>query len=433
MAEKVIMPKQGLQMTEGTIIKWLKQEGEACIEGEPLFEMETDKLTITMDAPASGTLIKIVRQEGETVPITELIAVIGQTGEDIAAMLGIQNGPQQKADSASTSALTTSTVAETHSTDKGSGFSTPRARMRAQEKSIDIAGVRGTGPDSLVIERDVLAYDAKGIKATPLAKITAQIQNIDLQQVAGSGPHGKIMRDDISAFQARKTKAENRGERVIPISAMRKVIAQRMTESLRIHAQLTHVVRVDMTNATELREIYKKEEKKISYNDIVLMAASRALKDFPMMNACITDKGILMRDYVNLGLAVAVDNGLIVPNIKDADLMRLEEISGQARELAQKAKDNRLTEEDYTGGTFTVSNLGMFGLDEFTAIINSPESGILAVGAVQKTPVVVDDAILIRPVMSITLTYDHRIVDGAPAAAFLGRVKKYIETPSLML
>jgi len=188
-----------------------------------------------------------------------------------------------------------------------------------------------------------------------------------------------------------------------------------------------------MTQAAALRDSYKAVNKKISYNDLVLFATTKALKDFPIMNSEITDAGIVVKDYVNIGIAVALDNGLIVPNIKDADLLRLEEISVASKALADKAKNNKLTPEDYAGGTFTISNLGMFGIDNFTAIINTPESGILAVGKIEKTPVVINDQIAIRPIMMMTLTYDHRVVDGAPAAQFIARIKQYLENPYLML
>ena len=196
----------------------------------------------------------------------------------------------------------------------------------------------------------------------------------------------------------------------------------------------THsMVSVEMTNAIALRNAFKAADKKVSFNDIVLLAVSRALVEHPDMNASYTDKGILYHDYVNLGVAVAIDGGLIVPNVKNADLMKLDEIAKVAKEQAIKAKENKLTMDDYSGGTFTVSNLGMFGIDNFVAIINPPETGILAVGAIVKKPVVRNDEIVIRSMMDITLSYDHRLVDGAGAAKFLKTVKEYIENPYLML
>lgn len=439
MATKVIMPKQGLQMTEGTIVRWIVGEGEKCTADQPLFEMETDKLTITMDAPASGTLLKIVHGEGDVVPITEMIAVIGEEGEDISGLLA-EAAPKKQEQTAAPaeekreeSAQKAEAPAARAAGDRV--FSTPRARMRAEEKGADVGDIPGSGPEGLVIERDVLAFEpAAARKATPLAKKVAEAEGVDISDIEGSGSHGKITKDDVMAAVAARTGAGTaRGTKIVPYAGMRRIVGEKMVESLRVHAQLTHKISVDMTNAALLRDTYKKQDKKVSYNDLVILATTRALKDYPMMNSTITDEGIVVPEYVHMGVAVAVDAGLIVPVIKDADLMRLEEISVVAKDLAARAKNNRLRPDEYKGSTFTVSNLGMFGLKAFTAIINTPESGILAVGAIEKTPVVVDDEIAIRPIMNLTLTYDHRVVDGAPAAQFLKQVKTYLENPCLML
>ena len=450
MAEKVIMPKQGLQMTEGTILSWLVKEGETCEEGKPLFEMETDKLTITMDAPASGTLLKIVRGEGEVVPITELIGVIGNPGEDISDLL-TNAAPAAAAVtiSADTAAPAVQAAPAANAAMQvqaagGRKFSTPRARMRAGEKSFDINEIPGSGPDGLVIERDVLGFvpaqTESVIKATPLAKKVAEIEGVELKEVTGTGSHGKIMRDDIMAAVAARAElaaaaqgVAARGTRTEPMSRMRKIIADRMVSNLNTQAQAQHLVAVDMTNAAALRAAYKKKDIKVSYNDIVMYAVSRALMEFPVMNASIDGDNIVYHDYVNLGMAVAVDQGLVVPNLKNADLMRLTEIGAMCKDLAGKARDNKLSLDDMSGGTFTVSILGMFGLDSFRAIINAPESGILALGAIKKTPVVVGDEIVIRPMMNVQLSYDHRIIDGGPAAQFLVKIKEFIEEPTLML
>ena len=457
MAEKVIMPKQGLQMTEGTILSWLVKEGETCEEGKPLFEMETDKLTITMDSPASGTLLKIVHGEGDEVPITHIIAVIGEPGEDISAILAeaaAEGGPAPAATPEPAAApapapaapapvaAPAAPVAAAGPTEasKGKKGYTPRAKMRADEKDFDIAAIPGSGPEGLVIERDVLGYVPADVapKATPLAKKVAEIEGVDLADVKGTGAHGKIMRDDIMAAVAARAAAvvsggAERGTRVEPMSRMRKVIAQRMVDNLQTEAQAQHLISVDMTNAAALRAAYKKKDIKVSYNDIALYATSRTLMEFPIMNAAIEGDNIVYHDYVNLGMAVAVDAGLVVPNLKNADLMRLTEIGAMSRELAGLARDNKLSLDDMSGGTFTISNLGMFGIDSFTAIINAPESGILALGAITKTPVVVGDDIVVRPIMKVQLSYDHRIMDGAVAAKFLVRVKEYMEEPTLML
>ena len=455
MAEKVIMPKQGLQMTEGTILSWLVKEGEACEEGKPLFEMETDKLTITMDAPATGTLLKIVHGEGDEVPITHIIAVIGEPGEDISAILAeaaAEGGPAPAAapepaaapaapaaPAAAPAPAAPAAAATPTQASKGKKPFTPRAKMRADEKDFDIAVIPGSGPEGLVIERDVLGYVPADVapKATPLAKKVAEVEGVDLSEATGTGSHGKITKADIMAAVAARAAAvtggAERGTRVEPMTRMRKVIAQRMVDNLQTEAQAQHLISVDMTNAASLRAAYKKKDIKVSYNDIALYAVSRALMEFPIMNAAIEGDNIVYHDYVNLGMAVAVDAGLVVPNLKNADLMRLTEIGALSRELAGQARDNKLSLDDMSGGTFTISNLGMFGIDSFTAIINAPESGILALGAIKKTPVVIGDDIAVRPIMKMQLSYDHRIMDGAVAAKFLVRVKEYMEEPTLML
>ena len=435
MAEKVIMPKQGLQMTEGTIIKWLVDEGGECKEGQPLFEMETDKLTIEIEAQTSGKLLKIVRGEGEAVPITELIAIIGEDGEDISQILETEEPYTPEAAAAIEPPVQAELTAATLPPADGDKiFISPRAKELARSRDIDFSKVPGTGPDGYIIERDVKRFIEAAPKATPLAKKLAAELDVALGDVAGTGARGKIGKADVLArTAARRDGAVERAGTIVPFAGMRKVIADRMVESLQTAAQLTHQISVDMSEAAKLREALKNADRKISYNDIVSLAVCRALTLYPIMNSELTDDGILLKDYVNLGIAVALQDGLIVPVLKDADLMTLDELSAATREMAQKAKNGKLAPDEYKGGSFTISNLGMFGLDAFTAIINQPESGILAVGTIEKKPVVVDDEIVVRPMMTLTLSYDHRVVDGAPAAEFLSKVKQYLEQPYLLL
>lgn len=439
MAEKVIMPKQGLQMTEGTITRWIVREGENCISGQPLFEMETDKLVITIDANVTGKLLKIIAPEGATVPITEIIAIIGQAGEDISALLA-QGKPSLANTPAATSPVASANVPAQAAgsapipvaAPAGPVYATPRARLRAEEKNMNVEQIAGSGPEGLIIERDVLTFIPQ--KATPLAKTIARQEGVDVSDAVGSGAHGKVTRADIDALiAARKGSQDVRHGTLVPYEGKRKMIGDKMQESLRTHAQLSHQIKVDMSHAVELRESFKAADRKVSYNDFILMATARALMDFPVMNAELTDKGILQKDYVHLGMAVDTPSGLIVPVIRDADLMRLGEISACAAELADKAKHGKLVPTEYTGSSFTVSNLGMFGLECFVPILNTPESGILGVGKIEKQPVVINDEIVIRPMMCLTLTYDHRVTDGAPAAQFLARVKQYLENPFLLL
>lgn len=437
MAEKIIMPKQGLQMTEGTITKWLVKEGDKVEIGQPLFEMETDKNTIQIDSTAAGEVLKLVAKEDETVPITETIAIVGKKGEDFADLLPKKEekkpepapapaapaAPAVKAAPAAPAADDVTPIA----LEGGRIFVTPRAKMTAERKNLDYKTVKGTGPSGLIIERDVLA--AAAVKASPVAKAIAARKGVSVTTVTGTGENGKIVKHDILSGDANLA----REDKVIPISGMRKVIADNMMNSVQSMAHAYHKVAVDMSQAKLIRAAFKKAEKKVSFNDIIIMALGRALQEHPRMNALVEDGKITEKGSINIGIAVAVDNGLIVPTVRDVQNMTLGEIHDESARLIAKTKAGGLKKEDYSGGTFTVSNLGMFGIDEFTAIVNPPQVGILAVGAMTDTPVVRDGQIVVRPMMNLILTYDHRVIDGAPAAQFLSRLKELLENPYLMI
>lgn len=451
MASIVIMPKQGLMMEEGTITQWLKQEGEAVAAGTPLFEMETDKLTITMDAEVSGTLLKILHPAGDVVPITQPIAVVGTPGEDISQLLGGEAPAEASAQAPQVPAAAAPAAEAPPAVTRAPGervLSTPRARLRAEETGLEIASVPGTGPDGLVIERDVQAYAAARPAVTPLAANVAKAQGVDLSGVSGTGPNGKITLADLpggapaapAASEAvpEAAPAPARGARAVPMSGMRKAISRNMLASKAANAQTNHRMTVDMTAAIALREQYKALGIKVSYNDIIVRACAKALTDLPIVNASVDGNSIVYHDYVNIGTAVSVPGGLIVPNIKDADIIGLAGIAARSAELIEKAREGKLTDGDYHGGTFTVSSLGMFDLDDFVAIINPPESAILAVGKIAKTPVVVtgpegEDTVTVKPMCALCLSYDHRIIDGAEAARFLQKVKSYLQNPVLLI
>ena len=438
MASVIIMPKQGLLMEEGTITKWLAKEGEQTTEGAPLFEMETDKLTITMDSTATGTVLKILHPEGDTVPITQPIAIVGEPGEDISGLLGdapaaTPRAAEKPRASAAEAAPAAAPVPAVEHAPGERVFSSPRARLRAEENGVDIAAVPGSGPDGLVVERDVQNYIANQPAVTPLAANQARIQGIDLSGLTGTGPNGKITTEDLHIASAAVEPAPaaepipgqlTRGTRTEAMSGMRKVISRNMLTSKSTNAQTNHRMVVDMTAAVALRRQYKALGIKISYNDIIVRACAKALQDFPIVNASVDGSDIVYHDYVNIGTAVSVPGGLIVPVIR--------------AELIEKAREGRLTEADYHGGTFTVSSLGMFDLDDFVAIINPPESAILAVGKIAKTPVVVtddegEDQVVIKSMCALCLSYDHRIIDGAEAAKFLQKLKSYLQNPILLI
>ena len=450
MASVIIMPKQGLLMEEGTITKWLAKEGEQTTEGAPLFEMETDKLTITMDSTATGTVLKILHPEGDTVPITQPIAIVGQPGEDISALLGGEAPAAAPAAAAPEAPTAEAAPAPQPVVEHAPGervFSSPRARLRAEENGVDIAAVPGSGPDGLVVERDVQNYIANQPAVTPLAANQARIQGIDLSGLTGTGPNGKITTEDLHIASAAVEPAPaaepipgqlTRGTRTEAMSGMRKAISRNMLTSKSTNAQTNHRMVVDMSAAVALRRQYKALGIKISYNDIIVRACAKALQDFPIVNASVDGSDIVYHDYVNIGTAVSVPGGLIVPVIRDADIIGLTGIAAKSAELIEKAREGRLTEADYHGGTFTVSSLGMFDLDDFVAIINPPESAILAVGKIAKTPVVVtddegEDQVVIKSMCALCLSYDHRIIDGAEAAKFLQKLKSYLQNPILLI
>lgn len=446
MASKIIMPKQGLQMERGTVTQWLHKEGDEIREGEPLFEIETDKLTITIDSSASGTLLKILCGEGEEAPVAACIAIVGEPGEDISALLqetGQASGAETPA--AAEPAVKAETAqaapAAPQAQTRGRTFISPRAKRLAEEKGIDYSAIPGTGDDGMIIERDLLAYEAGRPSITPLAANVAGIRGIDPAGVKGTGAGGKITVADLPAANAPAAAAAQipqRGTRTEAMNGMRKAIARNMLASKETNAQASHRIKVDMTAVIALREAYKAQNTKVSFNDIIIRVCAQALKEMPIVNASVDGNSIIYHDYVNVGLAVSVPGGLIVPVVKDADTLSVTEIAAKSRELVDKAHGGLLTDEDYHGGTFTVTSLGMYDVDDFVAIINPPESAILAVGRICRTPVVVTgkdgtEEIAIRPICGLTLSYDHRSIDGAEAAKFLQKIKLYLQNPALML
>lgn len=433
MAQKIIMPKQGLQMTEGFLTQWFKKEGDYVKLGEPLFEMETDKLNISIDSTAEGTLLKILHPEGDTVPITQVLAYVGEKGEKLevedspvaVAAVPVFQEVAPKAGEAEKPAITAQS---------SSGFSTPRAKLRAQERNVDIGLVPPTGPEGLVIERDVLACQATA--ASPLARKVAEQSGLSVAGMAGSGARGKVMAEDVRmALHSQQAAAPDEPlETVVPMDGMRSGIARHMRASLDTAAQANHSMWVDMSECVRLREQLKAAQVKVSFNDIVIRCTAKALREFPQINASREGENIIQKHYVNVGMAVATPRGLLVPVLRNADSKTLPELAAMTAEMGEKTKNGGITPDELTGGTFTVTNLGMLGVDKFTAILNAPESGILAVGAVKKQPVALpDDSVGIRPMMWLTLTYDHCVTDGAPAARFLGRIKELLENPALLL
>ena len=440
MAEIVKMPKQGLQMTEGTILKWFVSEGQNISQGEPLFEVETDKLTLVVDSELSGTVLKLLAGVGDAVPVMDPIAVIGAAGEDISGLLpqkGQETGSSPEAIRASAPAPA-AVSPETRAADAGERivggkFVTPRARKLAREMNISLHEAAGAFSGGRVSSREILAFaetEKARVKASPVAQRMAEEKGIDLATVRKMGD--RVMKADVAAALSAAEPSAGRGTRLVPLSGMRKIIASRMLESQRGMAQTHNRIRVDVSELVALRERLAGSGLKVSYNDILVRLVSRVLREFPMVNSCWTEEGILLHDYVNMGIAVGLEDGLVVPVLRDADSMTLAEIAGKGGDLVRSAREGTLRPDDFTGGTFTISNLGMFDTDEFVAIVNPPQAAILAVGSIGRQVVVSESGEMeAKPMMSLTLSYDHRIVDGAVAAKFLQRLKQLVLNPLL--
>lgn len=446
MATEVAMPKWGLTMKEGKISRWFKAEGDPVDKGEPLFEVETSKITNAVAAPAAGILFQIVVPAGETVPVKTVVAVVAEPGEK----------PQRRRlETAAAAAETTAgKEAATAATRAEGEFvpATPIARRLARERGIDLARVTGTGPKGRVTEKDVRDYNPPaqpGVPASPQAIALAEKAGLDLARITGTGQDGRITKVDVlramSGGGAEPEEAKPAAAAascfqggIVPFEGMRKVIADNMLASLRQSAQLSVLVELDATAMTDFRDRVRaryagRQVPKVSYNDIIAVAVCRALRDYPVMNSWLTDEGIVLHDGVNLGVAVALDDGLVVPNVKYADRKSLLELAVAIRSQAGKARDGGLTMDDIQGGTFTISNVSMLGVDGFTPILNPPETAILGVGRALDKAVVVNGQIAVRKMMTLSLTFDHRVVDGAPAMRFLRALADYLEDPVLIL
>ncbi len=440
MALNVTMPKWGLTMKEGLISKWFKSEGDTITKGELFFEVETEKITNVVEAVANGILFQIVVAAGTTVPVGTIVAIIAEPGEKPERIEGLQVGEIVEKSAPST-AKPAPTAPEKPSEKKFIPAS-PSARRVAKELDVDLAQVTGTGPKGRVTEADVMRYHEQGPptpKMTPLAAEMIRQAAMDAAAIQGTGEGGKITREDVErALELLQQTEAALPTKSIPFSGMRKSIAENMHSSLQNTAQLTAFTEVDVTEMIRfrdtIREKFKKDETvRISYNDIIILATSRALKHYPIMNSTLVGDEILLHDSVNMGIAVALPEGLIVPVLRDADRMGLLQIAGRTRDLARKARAGTLTVDEVTGGTFTISNVSMFQVDGLTPILKPPETGILGVGRVKEKPAVHKGEIAIRSMMFLNLTFDHQVVDGAPAAEFLQTLARYLENPYLIM
>jgi pyruvate dehydrogenase E2 component (dihydrolipoyllysine-residue acetyltransferase) len=423
MADEVKLPRLGQGMEMGTIVRWLKGEGDPVQKGEPLYELDTDKVTQEVEAEASGVLLKIAVREGE-VPVGQTVAVIGEAGEEVSVPSAQppvrEGGPVEGA---------------------RADREVPAAQQPVRESG-PVEGVRGdrevppTEPAG--VEMEPTAANGGRVKASPLARRIARERGIELSTVRGTGPEGRIVAEDVERAETAPAAAPApvpTGEvETVPLTNIRKTIARRLTAAWQVPVfELT--VSADMTRANELvaRVRERDPDVRVTVTDLLVKVCGQALARHPDVNVQFTDEALLRFPSANVGIAVAAPQGLVVPVIRSAERLSLAEITRARTAVVSRARDNKLQQADLEEGTFTISNLGMFAVEQFVAVLNPPQAAILAVGATEDRAVVQSGEVVVRPTMTVTLTVDHRAVDGAPAAEFLQTVKAFLEDPALAL
>jgi pyruvate dehydrogenase E2 component (dihydrolipoamide acetyltransferase) len=428
MAKRVIMPALGMAQETGLIIEWLKNEGDTVTEGEPLLEIETDKTTAVLEAEASGILTHVTAVAGEDVPVAETIAWILSPGEELPA--------EAKMESAVTAASPTPTPAASASSPPPSMpvMATPVAARIAQENGIDLTLIKPAG--NKVTKNDVLAYldgqksnGARLLPASPKARRLATEKGYDLKQISGSGPEGAVLTADVLAYQPAVTEAAP-APTPSGISQAWRVMAQRLSESW---STIPHFYLTRDVNATGfidwLPVARKRSPEKVTYTDLLIKTVAAALRHHPRLNAAWINDDIQYNDVINIGLAVAIEDGLLVPVIHEVDTLSVAGIAEARKGIVSRAHEGKLKLHDLQGGTFTISNLGMYGIDAFNAIVNPPQAAILAVGRITERIVPIEGKPAVCPMMTLTLSLDHRVADGARGAQFLDLLANYIETP----
>ena len=447
MATAITMPKLGLTMTSGSVKEWKKKVGDTVKKGELLFVVATDKLTVDAESPADGVLLAVTVKDGADVPVGGTIGYLGAAGEAVpadaaqAAVPAAGSAAPAPVASRPAAAGAAEPAPAARAASAGPVAASPKAKKIAREKGIDLAALPGTGPRGWVVARDVLEAEGRGAgtgaaKTSPVAARMAREAGLDL---ASLGASGRLMKADVAASIASMGMGAN--DRVVPATQMRRIIGERMLESVNTIPAVHYFADVDMGELEALRRRLNERMKggvRISVNDILMKLCAKLLTENPMANASVQVEegritGFVLHGSVNIGLAVALPGGLIVPNIKDVQDKGLKEIASARADLVERARCGALTPDDTMGGTFTLSNLGTVAIDTFTPIINPPEAAILGVGGTREKPVAVDGEVVVRPVASFCLSADHRLLDGADAAALLAKLKELIENPELFL
>ena len=451
MATNIVMPQMGYDMREGTVVRWHKQEGEAVNRGEVIAEIETDKATVEFEAYTGGVLRKIVAEAGNVVPVGELIAIITAPDEDLPADAPASASPEAATEPAAVSAAPPSAPQPVSSS--GEVRASPIARRLARERGIDLSLIQGTGPGGRIVEKDVLEYTPPSeaaavatppgeVRASPIARRLARERGIDLAAIQGTGPLGRVVEKDVLEYTPPEASpapaagpVEAAGERV-ELSRMRQTIARVTVDSKREAPHFYLTSDIDMTRALGLRQEINDTlgvNRRVSINDMVIKACALALGKYPKFNASFRGDHLQMNSSINIGIAIALESGLIVPGVSDCESKTLVQIAEASRDLNERSRNGTLRNEEYSGTTFSVSNLGMFDVDSFAAIIYPPHAAVLAVGTVKQQPVVRNGELAVSDIMKATLSTDHRVADGAEAAVFLVEVKTLLENPLSLL
>ncbi len=430
---EVVMPKLGLIMTGALLVEWHKQDGDWVEAGEPLFSLESDKSTIEIEAPVNGRL-QILVPAGETVPVLTPVAILLQNVGEATAV------PAQPPPQDAPAPVTEAKAA------RGSVRATPKARAAARQRGLDLTGVQGSGPRGMIVAADLPSADLPqpaplpaiqaAAAATPVARKMAAELGLDLGAVKGTGENGRITRDDITrtlAALAAQSKTASAQTPPLPLTGLRGVIAERLSAGWRERPQVTLTTEVDMTNLVSARQQLAAERgRKLSFNAFFMAAAARALREQPHVNARLTEAGIVHLSDIHIGIAVDTERGLLVPVVRDAAAKSVAALDADINNLAQRALSGQSLPDELTGGTFTITNLGAFGIDAFTPIINPPETAVLGIGRIAPRPFAVGWQLVVRETVVLSLSFDHRLLDGGPAARFLQRIAELIERPIVL-
>lgn len=453
MATPVIMPTLGMTMQEGTLQEWLVADGDRVSKGQPIYRLSTEKIDADVEAEADGILRQLVAPD-TTVPTGAVVGCILAEGEALPAEFleiaqRLTAGPPSATTAQAPATAAPSAVAQTAPSAAGA-LASPAARRLARELGVDLAHVTATGPGGRITEEDVRrAAEARPaaataeVRASPIAKRLAEEHGISLTSITGTGPGGRIVKEDVEKAIAERAAAAAEPSpaaaevATFPFRGMRRTIAERMHQSLQSMAQLTLTMDSDMTEAlkmvSQIREEWRRQGVQITYTDVVIKAVAIALTEHPRLNSVLDGDVIRVLPQINVGVAVALDEGLIVPVVKDADKKSLREISHDVHELVRKAQSNSLSVDEVSGGTFTITSLSNYDIDIFTPIINPPQAAILGVGRIREVPAFEGDQVVRKSMMYLSLSFDHRLLDGAPAAQFLRRVRNLLERPFLLL